>query len=393
MPERSRRMYIRRKGNRYTVRFLGMLFFCLFFLASCGKKEEKTENWAGLQLTFTEENQYAEEFVIEQYEGGFRRITIKGTDYLVVPNGKEIPEQLPKDVTVIRQPAEKIYMASSSAMSFFQELGSLSRVGYTSTGAGDWSDTEIAGLVRDDTITFVGKYNAPDYEWLLQEGCGLIVENTMILHDPGTKEKLEQLGFPVMIERSSYEKHPMGRMEWIRVYGCILGMEEKAEHWFQEKNSAYQDLIGKKKGREQRVAYFSFSPNGYVNIQAPSGYMAEMIRIAGGTYAFTAADLGVDPEDSSSLHLSTEQFYAVAKDADILIYNGAIYGAYESITAMVKEKPLMKEFSAVKSGKVYYTKDNLFQKPTGVTELLEELTRILSEEEGKDMKYLIRMAE
>ena len=385
-------MYIKWE-KRYTVWLSGILFLFLLLLTGCGKKTEEEGQWAGLQSEGRVENLYAEEFIIEKFEGGYRRITIGSDEYLILPEGKELPEQLPQKVTVIRRPVEKIYMASSSAMSFFQELNALNRIEYTSTKASDWSDAEIAALVKDDTITYVGKYNTPDYEWLLQEGCGLVVENTMILHDPGTKEKLEQLGFPVLIERSSYEKHPMGRMEWIRVYGCILGLEQEAEQWFQTRNAAFQDLTKDCRDTGQKVAYFSFSPNGYVNVQAPAGYMAEMIRIAGGTYAFTAEELGADEEDSSSLHLSMDQFYTVARDADVLIYNGAIYGAIGSRKELVSEMKLMEDFRAVKNGRVYYTRDNLFQKPTGVIGLLGELTRILRQEDGEDMKYLIKMEE
>ena len=50
------------------------------------------------------------------------------------------------------------------------------------------------------------KYNEPDYELILKEGCNFALENTMIGHNPEVKEKLESLGIPVMVERSSYEE-------------------------------------------------------------------------------------------------------------------------------------------------------------------------------------------
>ena len=42
-------------------------------------------------------------------------------------------------------------------------------------------------------------------------------------------DKLEELGIPVMVERSTYEDHPLGRTEWIKLFGEIIGLPEKAK--------------------------------------------------------------------------------------------------------------------------------------------------------------------
>lgn len=74
-------------------------------------------------------------------------------------------------------------------------------------------------------IAYAGKYSAPDYERILTAECGLAVENTMIYHTPEVKEQLERFGIPVLVERSSYESSPLARMEWIKLYGILLGKE------------------------------------------------------------------------------------------------------------------------------------------------------------------------
>jgi len=360
----------------YALLLSGIFILAAVLFSACGREERNTgtlEEWMGISVEETVRNEYASQFRIEKLSGGYRRISTDNEEILIVPEGKKVPEGLPGRVTVLKQPVEKIYMASSSAMSFFQELGRLDRIAYTSTKASDWGDKTVRSLVEDDTITYVGKYNAPDYEWLITEGTDLAVENTMILHDPATREKLEQLGIPVIMERSSYEEHPMGRMEWVKVYGCILGMEDEAEKWFDDKDIKFRELNSAEKGEDVKVAYFSFSPNGYINIQAPSGYFAELIRAAGGMYAFTAEDLNADEDDSTTMHISMEQFYKLAKDADVLIYNAAIYGEIESIKKMTEEYPLMGDFKAVKDNRVYCTSGDIFQKPTAVAEIVGEL--------------------
>ena len=64
------------------------------------------------------------------------------------------------------------------------------------------------------------------------------------------KEQLEQLGIPVLVERSSYESHPLGRMEWLKLYGVLLGKEELAKELFDEQLKQLGNLdAGKPLGR------------------------------------------------------------------------------------------------------------------------------------------------
>ena len=88
--------------------------------------------------------------------------------------------------------------------------------------------------MEDGDIAFAGKYSAPDYELILSKNCDLAIESTMIYHQPEVQEKLEKFGIPVLVEHSSYESHPLGRTEWIKLYGVLLGKEDQAQKIFQE---------------------------------------------------------------------------------------------------------------------------------------------------------------
>ena len=82
-------------------------------------------------------------------------------------------------------------------------------------------------------------YSAPDYELLTSSGCNLAVESLMILHSPEVKEKLEELGIPVFIDTSSRESHPMGRTEWVRLYGVLTGQEAEAEAFWKRQKEQF----------------------------------------------------------------------------------------------------------------------------------------------------------
>ena len=55
----------------------------------------------------------------------------------------------------------------------------------------------------------------------------------MILHNPEVKEQLEACGIPVIVEHSSYETDPLGRLEWVKFYGALFDAEDAAEQLFE----------------------------------------------------------------------------------------------------------------------------------------------------------------
>ena len=101
-------------------------------------------------------------------------------------------------------------------------------------------------------MIYAGKYSAPDYELILNEGCDLAIESTMIHHNLEVQEKLEQFGIPVMVERSSYESHPLGRTEWMKLYAVLLGKEDVAEKVFKEQT----DKRGASAGNRRRYRLY-----------------------------------------------------------------------------------------------------------------------------------------
>ena len=126
-----------------------------------------------------------------------------GRCYLIIPEGGQVPDSPDNELIILQKPLDNIYNASSSVMDHFLAINALDKVTMTSTKAEDWSIEEVRRRVENDEISYVGKYSMPDYEYILDDGCRLAIENQMIYHSPDTKEKLIALGIPVIVERSS----------------------------------------------------------------------------------------------------------------------------------------------------------------------------------------------
>ncbi|MCC8029426.1 MAG: ABC transporter substrate-binding protein [Lachnospiraceae bacterium] len=411
--------------------------------------------WAGrMEIT------YAEGFQIDKYEDGYMLITIRGEDqFLIVPEGEKVPgaedtsgeeesgteetsdsqeeaeadeasgsretsDDIDDSITVLRQPVTGIYLAASAVMDMFVSLDSLDDIRFSVLTADGWYIDEAVRSMESGNILYAGKYSAPDYELILSEGCDLAIENTMIYHTPEVKEELESFGIPVLVDYSSYESDPLGRMEWIKLYGVLTGETELAEQVFERQSALYVDTgngadsaadedigngsdsvtdedsgTGSAPVNDEdsesvadsapTVAFFYITTTGAVNVRKSADYLPRMIEQAGGVYIFE--DLG-DEDDtaSSTVTMQMEEFYNAAKDADYLIYNSTIEGELDSMEDFLALSDLLKNFKAVSENHVYCTTKNLYQASMELGTITSDIRNMLCGN-TENLTYLYRI--
>ena len=376
--------------------WVALLLTAAALLAGCGGSapaltEPAALNWENLEFDHSMELVYADQFTLDTYRQGYRIVTIGGTDrYLVVPEDAPVPAGVPEEVTVLQQPLDRIYLVATSAMDLFRELDALDRIRLSGTDASGWYIEEAKQAMERGDILYAGKYSAPDYERILAEGCDLALESTMICHTPEVREQLQRLGIPVLVERSSYESHPLGRVEWIRLYGALLGREEEADACF----SALLDRLAPvldQPGTGKTVAFFYITSNGAANVRRPGDYIAKSIALAGGEYILRQQP--GEESAASTMNMQMEAFYEQARDADVLIYNSAIDAELHSLEELLDKSSLLKDFKAVREGNVWCTGKNLFQESLGLGDLIWDLHAIVTarDPESLELTYLHRL--
>lgn len=318
-----------------------------------------------------------------------------GGRYLLAPEELELPEELRAalrrdGIKTLRTPVEDLYVAATSSMALFDAAGALDRVKYTGTDVKGWYIEAPRRALEAGSMIYAGKYSAPDYELLAASSCGLAVESTMILHAPEVREKLEELGIPVFIDNSSSESHPMGRTEWVRLYGVLTGHEEEADAFFAEQLEAFAETedyadTGK------TAAFFSITSGGNVVVRAADDYIPRMIGLAGGRYVFS--DLTRGSGSGASVRLSMEEFYNAAKDADYLIYNATIGQPAGSVRELCSRLSLLSEFRAVREGRVWQVRGSLYQSPDIAPRMISDLHGMFTGDGGSEMVFLEPVAE
>ncbi len=377
----------------------GKLIVCVFLmgllgLGGCGSPSsasmgtsEETDGLSSLQLQGSMELQYAENFSVDYYEGGYELLTTipDSKQYLLVPEGAEVPVGLDEEICVLQEPLDDIYLVASGVMDMFASLDAVEQIRFSGQKQENWYIQKAKDAMAAGTLIYAGKYNKPDYELLVSEGCDLAIENRMITHSPEVVEMLESFDIPVMIEYSSYEQHPLGKVEWVKFFGVLTGKEAEAEAAFAEQAEILETVSNDEK-TGKTVAFFYVTSNGLIQVRQSTDYIPKLIELAGGRYIFD--DLEDSGSGRSTLNMQIEDFYAGGKEADILIYNSSIDGGVNTIDELIGKCNILKDFKAVQDGQVYCTTNDMYQQSMAVGYLLQDMHEMLTGNDSGNLKYL-----
>lgn len=366
---------------------------CLLFAALAGCSSEASQEGLGngWEPIDSMELQFADQFAVDYYEGGYKLITLAdGSRFLTIPEGSEAPRGIAKDIVPLQQPLENIYLAASAAMCLFDALDCMDAISMTSTDQDGWYIENAKLAMQDGRIQYVGKYNEPDYELLLENSCPLAIESLMIEHATEVRDKLNELDIPVFVDHSSLESHPLGRTEWMRLYGALFNAEDQADALFQEQVDYLNEALDSE-DTGKTAAFFYISSSGSVVARKTGDYITKMIELAGGHYVFD--ELG-DPETATSTAtIEMEAFFAAAKDADYIFYNSTIGGELETMDDLLEKSELLAEFKAVQNGNVWCTAQNMYQETTRLGQMVQSFHMIFTGEadELDELPYLYRL--
>ena len=367
--------------------------------AAVGGNPAKT---AAAPLTYDHsmELSYAENFAVDYYEGGYKLLTtrLNGDRILIVPKHQQAPKDAealvspsaegePGKLIVLQEPVKNLYLVASSVMDMFAQLDSMDAISMCGLKEEDWYIPAAKQAMKDGTLLYAGKYSQPDYELLLSQNCSMAIENSMIYHTPEVMEKLDEFGIPTLVEYSSYEEHPLGRVEWVRFFGALLNQEEKADQLFEKQKEALK-RVEAEESTGKTVAFFYITSNGLVQVRQSTDYIPKMIELAGGKYVFE--NLGDPDSRRSTVNLQLEDFYDGAQDADFLVYNTTIDRQVQTLEDLLKKCSLLKDFKAVKNHQVWCTTEDMYQQSMSDGNLIEDFHRMLTGDD-KETRYLYRL--
>ena len=260
-----------------------------------------------------------------------------------------------------------------------------------------YSARTAQGLIAD-----VGAETAPDYEKILFLDCDLVLSYGISGSDNSYIEKLRTLGRKVIVINDYLEPTVMGKLEYIKLFGSLLGKRDEADSIFLAKKKDYEAArdccsSAMEKGGERKVEVLVNLPfKGIWYVPGKESYMAELVEDAGGEI------LGAENGENLSSQKSFEQMYSLAKGADVWIHlNQAIRKSdVASENAMFRQIPAFKEGNLYNNnrrvtaagGSDYWESGALYP-----DEILKDMIQIFHPEiaekhfPGRELVYYIRL--
>lgn len=313
------------------------------------------------------------------HRDGFTQVDVKNPwtegktlhTYILVPRNAELPDDLPEG-TVVRTPIERALVHSSVHACAMRDLGKIDAV----KGVCDaeyYKIPEITEGLTKGTVTNAGSSMQPNIEKILEMQPDAIIVSPYQNAGYGA---VETLGIPI-IECADYmENTPLGRAEWMKLFGALLGCEEAADSIFESTCSEYEAVRSQADAAATKPTIISeMVLSGVWFVPGGNSYMAKMFADAGGSYPWS------DNNESGSLQLDFSQVLNKAKDADVWVLKSSAINTYDDLA---KAYELNSEFDAFKNRRAWVcntTTTNLFEEfPFHPERLLRDFFIILHPE-------------
>lgn len=261
--------------------------------------------------------------------------------YILKKNNATVPDSL-KSYSTINVPISKIVVTSTT------HVPSLEMLGVENTLKGfpnpDYISSEkVRALIDAGNVKDLGQNQSLNTELLIEMQPDVIIGYGLDNTNP-TIDNLQRNGLKVIINGDWNEKTPLGKAEWIKLFGALYGKEKEAEAVFSDIEKEYLNAfnLGKSvKTRPTALAGAVFENRW--NLPQGESWGALLIRDAGGRY------LWEDTKGTGSLSLSFEAVLDKARDAEFWIGPGQ----FTSLDQMVKSNPHYSQFRAFKEKKIY----------------------------------------
>ncbi len=241
--------------------------------------------------------------------------------------------------------------------------------------------------VGDKCIDFSNQMR-PDVERIAASKPDLIM---LSAYDGMDLSRYERLGIKVEACRDFMETSPLGRAKWMKHYGALWGVAERADSLYKLVEEGYKSSIARVKKTIHRPSVMFDLMYGSVWYQpAMESSMGGIVIDAGGRMPFKSKQHG------GSLALSEEQVLFYANDVDVWIIR---YQDTEPLTLnrLRKLNPAYSRFKAFKNGNVWVVDTNKVpyfdEAPFRPDFLVEDLINILHPEcsKTKRMRYFTKL--
>ena len=320
-------------------------FLSFFLLISCKKNETSEVAKSPVAKNSIE---YASGLSIVKHEG-FSIVTVtnpwpnanKNFTYILKEKDAKIPDSL-QNFTTIKVPLETIVVTSTTNVPYLEMLDVENKlVGFPHTDYVSSEKTRI--LIDKGAVKNVGQNEKLNIEQLIELAPNLIVTFGVDNNNP-MLDNLAKSGLNVLIQADWMEQSPLGKAEWIKLYGALFGKEDKAKELFDKIVESYNQAkkLVAEKPSTTNVLYGSMYEDVWY-VAKGNSWVAQFMKDAKSNY------LWADLKGTGSQGLSFEKVLDKAKTAHVWI----VSGSFLTLADLQKANPHYSEFDAFKNKSIY----------------------------------------
>ncbi len=345
--------------RKLSLQILFLAFICA--LTSCKERQS-----AGNYVVTKGANDYASLFSIEKKDSAFNVCIFD-------KSGKKV--NFSESFSQKNNPSKVVCM-STGHIAYMQKLGLSDKIAAVSGGNYIY-DNDIKDKISKGFIADIGYEGSLNYELLVKIDPDIIFTYGIEGENNSYIDKLIKMGFRVVVLGDYLENHPLGKLEYLKLFGAIFNCAEKADSIYIKSRDKYIEISAKITNSTPRKKILINAPWKEIwYIPGSENYISVMIKDAGGEVLMSRKG------ESASHPYNIEDVYKEALRADLWLNPNN----YHSIDELRDTNPLFKSLPVLRRGLVFnnnlrgttYGGSDFWE--SGVTEpdvILEELVRIL----------------
>lgn len=244
---------------------------------------------------------------------------------------------------VIKIPLKRVICMSTGHVAYLNTLGEIGSI-IAVSGSKYINNEQIIDLIKQNKIADVGYESSLNYELILSLKPDMIFTYGVSGENNSYIDKLRQLGIPVLVLGDFNENHPLGKLEYLKLFGALFSKQHIADSIFNAKKTSYLEI-------KDKLSKIEKKPNVLLNapwketwyLPGADSYMTKLINDAG------ANVLGAKPNTSISGSSNIEEVYRLSLSADYWLNPNS----YNTIKSLKQALPLFNNIKVVKEGNIY----------------------------------------
>ena len=186
---------------------------------------------------------------------------------------------------VIEAPVRRVISLSSTLLPHIFDLGMIDTLVAVDNGDYIYNE-EIHSRIEAGTIQEIGSAETLDIERVIALQPDIVLLSVIGDNDP-TLRRLTAAGISTIVIADWRETTPLGRAEWLRLFGLIYGRRTTADTLFRERADRYRSVAARVADvpEEERPTVLLNAPwQGAWPVPRGESYVARLFADAGGTY-------------------------------------------------------------------------------------------------------------